>query len=83
MLGEVNKLKVLKNDHIITYKDSYYDSEDLYLNIVTELCQGSLRSQIQQRKIFLKRELTSFVVQMTNAFLALSDKMIMHLDFKP
>ena len=55
VLGEVESLKSFENDHIIKCKDSFYDSEELYLNIVMELCQSSLREQIKQKKPFYER----------------------------
>jgi hypothetical protein len=54
-MEEVYRLKNLENDHIISYKDSFYDSQEFYLNMVMELCCDSLRGQITDRKVFQNR----------------------------
>lgn len=33
-MDEVNRLKQLDNDHIISYRGSFYDSQEFYLNLV-------------------------------------------------
>lgn len=80
---EVNLLKDLENDHVISYKDSFYDSQDFNLNMVMEMCHDSLRGQMLDHKAFSIRKLESFLVQITSAFLALSSHNVMHLDLKP
>lgn len=52
VMSEVNTIRVLHNDHIISYKNSFYDSEEFNLNLVMELCCDSLRGQIMDRKPF-------------------------------
>jgi serine/threonine protein kinase len=66
---EAKRLERLSNDHIITYKEVFYDSADFNLNVVMELCKGSLRSQIKQGKNFTFKELQSFLIQINSAFL--------------
>ena len=80
---EVEKLKDFNNDHIIKIIESFYDSAEFNLNVVLELCNGSLRKQIAEKHIFTEEELISFMTQMVSAFLELERKKIMHLDFKP
>ena len=55
---------------------------DRSLNVMMELCQGSLRKQILQ-KVYSLLELIDFLTQVVSAFLELSDKKLMHLDLKP
>lgn len=51
-MDEVDRLKQLENDHIISYRGSFYDSQEFYLNLVMELCHDSLRGQMQDKKHF-------------------------------
>ena len=53
------------------------------MNIVLELCNGSLRDQLKNQHIYSEAELTSFLIQIVSAFLELEKNKIMHLDFKP
>ena len=80
---EVIKLRKLKNDHIIQFKNAFYDFSEKNLNVVMELCQGSLRSQLNQKKNYTKMELKKFTSQMVSAFLELNRHNVMHLDLKP
>jgi acetylglutamate kinase len=60
----------VENDHIIKYHTSIYDTSEHTLNLVMELCCGSLRKQITT-KDYTRNELLSFIVQMNSAFLEL------------
>ena len=80
---EITKLNIFKNDHIVKILDFFYDSTEFYLNVVLELCKGSLRGQLDNKQVYTEEELVSFIVQITSAFLELRDKKVMHLDFKP
>lgn len=51
---EVNKIKKLKNNHIISYISSFYDSSEFNLNLVMELCEDSLRGQMLDRTVYTK-----------------------------
>jgi serine/threonine protein kinase len=64
-------------------KDFFYDSSEFYLNIVLELCSGSLRNQLNKNHTYSEAELISFMTQIISAFLELENKKIMHLDLKP
>ena len=76
-------MNMLTNDHIVKIKDFFYDSTEFYLNIVLELCSGSLRDQLKNKHVYSEAELTSFMIQIVSAFLELEKNKIMHLDFKP
>ena len=80
---EVDKLKGFNSDHIIKILDSFYDSSEFLLNVVLELCKGSLRGKIAKDYVHSEEELISFTTQIVAAFLELESKKIMHLDFKP
>ena len=82
-MEEVERLMDFDSDHIIKILDSFYDSSEFFLNVVLELCKGSLRKQLSSDHIFSEEELISFVTQIVAAFLELERKKIMHLDFKP
>ena len=69
VMGEVKHLRSCQSNHIIRLHDSFYDGEELFLNLVMELCVTSLRGQIQARRVFVEKELVSFLVQITSAFL--------------
>jgi serine/threonine protein kinase len=72
----------VESDHIIKYYTSIYDTSESALNLVMELCAGSLRTQLPHRT-YSKEELLSFTAQIDAAFLELLEKKLMHLDLKP
>ena len=81
---EIKKMKLCSgNDHVIKIIDYFYDSSEFYLNVVMELCSGSLRGLLDKNKKFSYEELVEFMTQITAAFLELESKKLMHLDMKP
>jgi hypothetical protein len=51
-MEEASRLISINSDNVIKIIDYSYDSEEFYLNIIMELCRGSLRGQIQDRTVF-------------------------------
>lgn len=80
---EVDRLRTIHSDNVIKIVESSYDGEEFFLNIVMELCKGSLRAQIEDRTVFDQDRLLTFIIQITAAFLELERCKIMHLDLKP
>lgn len=50
--NEVNSLKALHNEHIISYNNSFYDEAEFNLNLVMEICKESLRGQLQHKQVY-------------------------------
>ena len=82
-LSEISHLKTLKCDHIIEFYGYMIVEQSNELNIIMQLCKGSLRDQIEGKRYFSPGRIFDLITQVTNAMLHLNDKFIMHLDLKP
>ena len=81
---EVNLLKQLKHPNIVTYKDSFFDTENC-LNIVTVFCEmGDMYTKIHKQKgeYFPEEQILLWIAQLCLALSYVHDKQILHRDIK-
>ena len=81
---EVNLLKQLKHPNIVTYKDSFFDSENC-LNIVMVFCElGDMYTKIHKQKgeYFPEEQILLWLAQLCLALSYVHDKQILHRDIK-
>ena len=81
---EVNLLKQLKHPNIVTYKDSFFDSDNC-LNIVMVFCElGDMYTKIHKQKgeYFPEEQILLWLAQLCLALSYVHDKQILHRDIK-
>ena len=81
---EVNLLKGLKHPNIVTYKDSFFDSDNC-LNIVMVFCEmGDMYTKIHKQKgeYFPEEQILLWLAQLCLALSYVHDKQILHRDIK-
>ena len=81
---EVNLLKQLKHPNIVTYKDSFFDSDNC-LNIVMVFCEmGDMYTKIHKQKgeYFPEEQILLWIAQLCLALSYVHDKQILHRDIK-
>ena len=81
---EVNLLKELKHPNIVTYKDSFFDSDNC-LNIVMVFCEmGDMYTKIHKQKgeYFPEEQILLWLAQLCLALSYVHDKQILHRDIK-
>ena len=81
---EVNLLKQLKHPNIVTYKDSFFDSDNC-LNIVMVFCElGDMYTKIHKQKgeYFPEEQILLWLAQLCLALSYIHDKQILHRDIK-
>ena len=81
---EVNLLKQLRHPNIVTYKDSFFDSDNC-LNIVMVFCEmGDMYTKIHKQKgeYFQEEQILLWVAQLCLALSYVHDKQILHRDIK-
>jgi len=81
---EVNLLKQLKHPNIVTYKDSFFDSNNC-LNIVMVFCElGDMYTKIHKQKgeYFPEEQILLWLAQLCLALSYVHDKQILHRDIK-
>ena len=81
---EVNLLKQLKHPNIVTYKDSFFDSDNC-LNIVMVFCElGDMYTKIHKQKgdFFPEEQILLWLAQLCLALSYVHDKQILHRDIK-
>ena len=81
---EVNLLKQLKHPNIVTYKDSFFDTENC-LNIVMVFCElGDMYTKIHKQKgeYFPEEQILLWLAQLCLALSYVHDKQILHRDIK-
>ncbi len=82
-VNEINILKQMNNcENSIKYLDSFKEKNNKY--IVTELCDGSLRNLINERKYgFSIEEIKKIFCQINEGLKYLNSKNLLHRDLKP
>ena len=81
---EVNLLKQLKHPNIVTYKDSFFDTDNC-LNIVMVFCEmGDMYTKIHKQKgeYFPEEQILLWIAQLCLALSYVHDKQILHRDIK-
>lgn len=82
--NEVKVLEELKHPNIVSYKDSFFDSENFF-NIVMIYCDGGdIYNKIRSAKgkHFPENEIIDYIVQLGLALSYVHDKKILHRDLK-
>ncbi|CAL1526109.1 unnamed protein product, partial [Lymnaea stagnalis] len=82
LLTEIELLKTLKHEHIVTLKDFLWDSNYIYL--IMEYCNGGDLSRFIRSKRALPEHIVKrFLQQIASAMKFLWDKNVAHMDLKP
>ena len=86
-LNEIRILASVKNKHVISYKEAFFDEKDSSLGIVMEYAdKGDLFQLITERKktkaYFSEQEVWKVFIQLLKGLKALHDFKILHRDIK-
>ena len=88
VMREVNNLKDLDHQNIISFKIAFKSDENTKLNIITEYADSGdlnqkLKKQLQQKKYFEEKLLLDWLFQSCLALEYIHNKNIIHRDIKP
>ena len=88
VMREVNNLKDLDHQNIISFKIAFKSDENTKLNIITEYADSGdlnqkLKNQLQQKKYFEEKLLLDWLFQSCLALEYIHNKNIIHRDIKP
>jgi NIMA (never in mitosis gene a)-related kinase len=86
-LNEIRILASVTSPHVISFKESFYDSKENTLCLVMEYADGGdldgrINNNIQHRTNFKEKEIWDYFSQVVHGLKALHDKHIMHRDLK-